>query len=65
MKDEYIFIETEQYKKEATKWLSALKRQENVIALFIPKTDRLTRIIHLLSDKKLLQKNLGNFKNGI
>jgi len=65
MKDEYIFIETEQYKKEATKWLSALKRQENVIALFIPKTDRLTRIIHLLSDKKLLQKNLGNLNKYI
>lgn len=65
MNTDYIFLETKQYKNEVIKWLEALKREENATVLFVPKTDRLIRLAHLLSDKPLIKKILGNPDNYI
>lgn len=63
MNSDYIYIETNQYQTEAPKWLEAIKRQENVTVLFVPKTDRLIRLGHLLSDKDLISKVLGSYED--
>ncbi len=60
MANEYIFLETKQYKDEVPKWLQAIKRQENATVLFVPKTDRLIRLNHLLQDKTMIGQVLGD-----
>lgn len=50
---------TDQYRKEAQKWLGALKRKESVSVSFIPKTDRIIRLEQLLGDKQTLRAHLG------
>src|SRR3989344_4267498 len=62
MSDKYIFVETTQYTQEASKWLMAIKRQENATALFVPKTDRLVRLAQFLNDRLLINSVLGNME---
>lgn len=55
MKTSYPLVITQQFQKEAIKWMTAIKRRENVMVTFFPKTDRLIRIQQFIDDHKKLQ----------
>ncbi|MEK7166061.1 MAG: hypothetical protein AAB874_04625 [Patescibacteria group bacterium] len=61
----YPLIFTDQFKKESTKWLIAIKRRENVIVVFFPKTDRLLRIQQLLENPEEMKQVLGDISQYI
>lgn len=50
---------TDQYRREAKKWLETIGRKESLSISFFPKTDRIIRFEQLLSDKELLGATLG------
>lgn len=50
---------TRQYEEESLKWLEALKRGENLMVLYFPKTDRQRRMYQLLSDNDRFARLLG------
>lgn len=58
MSGDFPIIITKQYKEEATKWLDALYRGEDMSIVFFPKTDRDIRLGQLLSDEILLKNVL-------
>lgn len=59
MSSAYPLVETEQFARESQKWLTALKRKENVLVHFFPKTDRLVRIQQILESKRVVQSVFG------
>jgi len=59
MNGESLLVTTRQYQEEAKKWLTALRRGENVSVIFFPKTDRLRRLQQLLEDQDFLRRVLG------
>src|SRR5258706_11570692 len=59
MFDKNAFVQTLQYEREATKWLQAIKRRENVSVVFFPKTDRLRRFQQFIEDAASIKKILG------
>lgn len=59
MKRSFPLVTTKQYLVEREKWLTEIRRGENVSVMFFPKTDRFRRLHQLIEDKQFLKRFLG------
>ncbi len=60
MVEDFPLVITKQYQQESIKWLTAIKRHENVLVTFFPKTDRLRRLQQFLENKEKMKPILEN-----